>query len=218
MSKIIKDVTPNMATLTIDSSDTLESEKWDENKANNVVASTESLADVIPIIETELKILKLFSGIEAEEKEIKILHKNDDNENNYTGREFRSPDKREYKKLLWTDSLWPCGGITFYFDVISQARPNDKVSVPDGYYIPKLKFIPVSKWAIPGCKLTADMIVYEPEWSMGADGVKRANVTFDVDVHLIKLAVFNWKSRIKFSIASDSTEIKLLSDPLPTPF
>ncbi len=90
--------------------------------------------------------------------------------------------------------------------------------MPDGYYVPKIKFIPVSKWAIRGCKLTADMIVYEPKWSTRSDGLKRAEIRFDVDVHLIKLGVFNWKSRIKFSLFSDSADVKLLSDPLPTPF
>ncbi len=240
MNKSEKDFVPTVATLTISDSDDMESVEWDKKQKQNIIAingadengkasenlksatpqkvKTMSAAVIVDVIKTELKILNIFSGIEANEKEIRILHEEDDNADNYSGHKFRAPEKREYKKLLWTDSLWPCGGLTFYFDIISQARPNDTGKVTDGFYVPEIKFIPVTKWAIPGCKLTADMIVYDPDWTTGSDGLRRAVVTFDIDVHLIKLAVFNWKSRIRFSLSSDSTELKLLNDPLPSPF
>ena len=223
MSEEIIEESPKIATLTIGDSTNIEDEKWSDENQGAITAkadSESSITDLAPIIGAELKILNLFSGIEAEPQEVKILDKADNNPANYIGQSFRSPEdtKKDYKKLLWTDSLWPCGGLTFFFDVVSCARPKNRDKVADGFYIPKLKFVPVSKWAIPGCKLTADLVIYDPIWSKNANGQSVATVVFDVDVHLIKLKIFDWKSRIRFSLASDSTEIKLLNDPLPTPF
>jgi hypothetical protein len=242
MNESSQDGTPKLATLTIGSSETTGNEQWDDSQREGVISVGEDsmveyatgnpaisfrpkiqeigtpASAITGLIKTELEILDLFSGIEAEEKEVKFLHEEDTEKSHYSGKHFRAPESGEFKKLLWTDSLWPCGGLTFFFDVVSCARPMDKNAIPDAYYVPSVNFVPVSRWAIPGCKLTADLVAYKPRWSVGEDGLKRAEITLDVDVHLIKLAVFDWKSRIRFSLSSDSTELNLVNDPIPTPF
>jgi len=229
---------PKLSTLSIESSDSeipehlddlnqkfkVQEVKWEESQK---IATADTETTVTPMaagldaFDVGLKAVELVianSEIVADPKSIHVLPLKDPDGLNYMGETFRAPAKGTYKKLFWTDSLWPCGNFTFYFNITSRAHPVDPSVVPDGYYISNISIVPVSAWAYPLCKLSANLLSSKPVRSETANGLAIANIDLIVDLHLIKVGIFDWKSKIKFKLAGDKCELKLIDDPLPSPF
>lgn len=190
---------------------------------NSVLSGITSCVDIFT---KSVDFIAKYSGVDVKRVDKSILYKPegfdltlDNLDDHYeAGDEFRSPANKLYSKILWTDSIFPCGGFGFYIEAITRARPKNTDNIPDGYYIPRLSLVPATRYNYPLCQLSADLEFVKPQWQKRPDGLIKTSVHFDVVVRLVKMGIFDWRSRIKFSLDSDSIEVKLLSDSIASPF
>lgn len=183
------------------------------------LAAGVGVADIVQIGATTLELIGKWSQSDAKPISFTCLPEADRTHLNYQGETFRAPKKRNYSKLFWTDSLWPCGHLTFHFDITSRARPKNTDKVPDGYYIPDITVVPHTRYAYPACALKVGIYRSHPTRIETEDGLPASRVKLLVDAHLVKLGIFDWKSLMLFEIDGDKiADPKVLQDPLPTPF
>jgi len=221
-----KGLTPSKVTLSIAEEGTPPPETWDDLQNNETeVLLEEPLSQVSDSTQEEFhaetrafsaagleaglklwEILGKSTGIDTPPKSTYVLPLEDRDGLHYKGERFRSPQKGNYRKLFWTDSLYPCGYFEFYIKGVSRARPTNP-KIADGYYIPDITIIPAKAWTWLGCKLTVKAHCSNPVRSETPEGLVVANMDILISMELLKLMLFPWRSKLQFRISGDKTEL-----------